>query len=132
MVSGTRSGRPQNEGPSVPPGQIASVPTPPEDLSNHKNTIAYALGELNTTVRQLSDAMAKQTETMEKLKENIETRFKEQKDSIKAIEDKILIADTQVKSAFYTTRWFLIALTALVTWCISNLPRVLRLLDLLK
>ncbi len=120
MASGPRN-RQAHDGPAVPPAQLASVPTPPSNLSNHKDTISYALGQLGADVRHLTD-------NIEKLRSSTAANFKEQKDAIKVINDNILVAETQVSSAFYTSKYFLTGVAALAGWAFANRDWLINML----
>jgi hypothetical protein len=76
------------------------VPPGGGDLGNYRHTIQFALGELSTNVRHQADDIKSLTKKVGKLIEATESGFREQKASIKVIEDKILVAETQVSSAF--------------------------------
>jgi hypothetical protein len=75
-------------------------------LQDHRGTIAFALGELTTHVKYLSDAIKSQSDVVSKLSESVLKGFLEQKSAIDEINRKITVAETQIISAFYTSKWF--------------------------
>lgn len=95
--------------------QFAEV-NPAADLSGHRNSIAYALGEINANIKHLTNDLQSNSGAIGKLKETTEASLKDVKASLKVIEDKVLVAETQVSSAFYTSKWFLAALALVVGW----------------
>ena len=100
------------------------------DLASHRNSIAYALGEINANIRHLTDGLKNNSESFAKLKESTEASLKEVKASLKTIEDKVLVAETQVRSAFFTSKCFLLAVGAVFGWIIGNWSWVARSLGL--
>jgi hypothetical protein len=124
-VSSTRS-----ESDDRPPESFAIVPPPPPGLSDHRSTIAYELGQLTTHVKYLSDGIRDQGARIDKLAESTSNDLKEQKSTIDKIAGKILVAETQVKSAFYTSKWFIGLVCLVVGSIITNWSVIGRILQI--
>ena len=111
------------------PQTFAEV-NPTGDLTSHRNPIAYALGEINANIKHLTIDLKENSGSLGKLKESTEVSLKEVKASLKIIEDKVLVAETQVKSAFFTSKYFLMAVAAVFGWIVGNWSWVARSLGL--
>jgi len=85
------------------------------------------LGELTAQVKHLSEDVRAQTGRIDKLRDDVTSDIKEQKLQVKAIADKVLIAETQVSSAFYTSKLFIAAASAALGLLAGNWKWVVRL-----
>jgi uncharacterized protein YukE len=119
----------QPSGPDRTPGSFPEV-TPAGDLAGYKGTIAYALGELTANIKHLSENIRDQSDRIEKLINSTANSFKEQNDEIRTIKDKILIAETQVRSVFYTSRWFLAIAGIIVGLILGHWTRITHIIGL--
>jgi hypothetical protein len=116
-------------GPDRTPGSFPEVP-PTGDLGGYRNTITFALGELTTNIKHLSENIREQSDKIEKLTNSTANSFQEQKEEIRIIKDKILIAETQVKYVFYTSRWFLAVAGIIVGLILGHWTQITHVIGL--
>jgi hypothetical protein len=113
MASSNRSGGRSDGSGAVPPAQVASVPTPPSDLIDHRGSISYQLGALDATVNRLAHDVREN-------KTSVDAGFAEQKASLLRIESKIKVEEATVKTAFYASKWFIGVIAAAVVFLIDH------------
>ena len=108
-----------------PPHTFAEV-NPTGDLASYKNSIAYSLGDINANVRHLTLSLQDLSKDLSEFKRSTETSLKDVKSSLKVIEDKVLVAETRVSSAVFTSKYFLVAVGVAFGWIISNWTWLVR------
>jgi hypothetical protein len=113
--------------------------TSPAYLSEHRDSILYQLGQISADIRHFSDGLKVTTETIKEMKQDAADSSKELsgrfdsgindlKASLKIIQDKVLVAETQVTSAFYTSKWFLGAACLVGGWLLGHYSWLVRIL----
>lgn len=123
----------QSQSPSNPEDFAQATPNP-DQLGSYRGQIVFAIGQLDTHVQYLSRDIKTQNEKIDKLAERSEKDLKEkfhelsgtikeqtvkiddQKSSINDILNKV----SEVKGAFYTSRWFIGAASALVAFLLEH------------
>lgn len=101
------------------PQSFPEVP-PTGDLGGHRVGIAFALGDLTANIRSLSDIVRDQNSKLDKLDTKITEGLKSQGDAIQAIRDELLVAKTQLNSAYLTSKWVFAVVAGILGWAAGH------------